>query len=253
MTVAIITARGGSKRLPRKNILPFCGHPLIAWTIKQAQYSQVDAVIVTTDDQEIMKITLDYADEKTHVILRPVWDDDTASNKAFHHAVEHVEQLGRNKGAEIANIDRIVALFPTSPCREPEQIDETIDLSKVCENSLIMAWFTEPRETHIFQEMHGIAEPLIRDKTFYYKHLASGTWCGTRDTMMKEWSKSFSDKELDEEMQTVRAGEKKGYVPYYVNDWQGFECDYKEWFDINEMIMEKFILKGRGIEIYDRK
>jgi pseudaminic acid cytidylyltransferase len=57
MNVAIIPARGGSKRLPRKNIRMFCGKPLVAWSIIQALNSYfIDDVYVSTDDQEIAEI-----------------------------------------------------------------------------------------------------------------------------------------------------------------------------------------------------
>ena len=57
MKLAVIPARGGSKRIPRKNIKEFCGKPIIAWSIEAALKTQLfDAVIVSTDDQEIADI-----------------------------------------------------------------------------------------------------------------------------------------------------------------------------------------------------
>ena len=54
MKIAVIPARGGSKRIPRKNIKPFCGKPMIAWSIEAAQQSGLfDRVVVSTDDEEI--------------------------------------------------------------------------------------------------------------------------------------------------------------------------------------------------------
>jgi CMP-N-acetylneuraminic acid synthetase len=251
MTLAIITARGGSKRLPRKNILSFCGHPLLAWTMKQAQCSKyVDGVIVTTDDNEIFWIANKYADEKTHVMMRPEWEDDTASNKAFYHAVQHVEQLHRNRNGRDMGITKIVALFPTSPVRYLDDIDNTILLSEKWRDSVI-GWYGPERETFIYENIGTEGKyykPVIRNKSFKYSHMASGTWVGARKVMMEKWKESFSDKyldaHLDDDMSEV--------IGYQVKPWQCFECDYQEWFDINEMIMENFILQGRGIEIYDR-
>jgi pseudaminic acid cytidylyltransferase len=61
MNIAIIPARGGSKRIPRKNIKLFCGKPMIVWSIETAKQSGVfDAVWVSTDDQEIADIATDY-------------------------------------------------------------------------------------------------------------------------------------------------------------------------------------------------
>jgi len=76
--LALIPARGGSKRLPKKNILPFAGKPMIAWTIEAAKQSALfDRVIVTTDDSEIADIARQYEAE---VLMRPShFADDKAS------------------------------------------------------------------------------------------------------------------------------------------------------------------------------
>ncbi|MEK9294883.1 cytidylyltransferase domain-containing protein, partial [Escherichia coli] len=64
MNVAIIPARGGSKRIPRKNIKNFCGKPMIAWSIEAAQKSGVfDRIIVSTDDAEIAEVARQYGAE----------------------------------------------------------------------------------------------------------------------------------------------------------------------------------------------
>ena len=64
MNVAIIPARGGSKRIPRKNIKEFCGKPMIAWSIEAAQKSGVfDRIIVSTDDEEIAEVARKYGAE----------------------------------------------------------------------------------------------------------------------------------------------------------------------------------------------
>lgn len=64
MNVAIIPARGGSKRIPRKNIKAFCGKPMIAWSIEAAQKSGVfDRIIVSTDDEEIAEVARQYGAE----------------------------------------------------------------------------------------------------------------------------------------------------------------------------------------------
>jgi CMP-N-acetylneuraminic acid synthetase len=61
MIIAIIPARGGSKGIPKKNIMDFCGKPLIAWTIEQAKDSSlIDDVYVSTDDEEIASISRKY-------------------------------------------------------------------------------------------------------------------------------------------------------------------------------------------------
>lgn len=71
MNLAVIPARGGSKRIPRKNIKEFCGKPMIAWSIKIAFKSRLfDHVIVTTDDDEIAEVARGHGAEVPFCGLR---------------------------------------------------------------------------------------------------------------------------------------------------------------------------------------
>ena len=90
-TVALIPARGGSKGLPRKNVIPLHGQPLISWTIKAALKADgVDRVIVTTDDAEIAEASRAAGAE---VIDRPaeLASDIASSEAALMHALDHLE------------------------------------------------------------------------------------------------------------------------------------------------------------------
>ncbi len=118
--LAIIPARGGSKGLPRKNILPFAGKPLIVWTIEQAKDSQlIDAVVVSTDDDEIADIA------QSHGALVPfrrpaeLASDTASSIDVVLHALDHVDQRGDRFAI-------VVLLEPTSPLRESSDIDGAI-------------------------------------------------------------------------------------------------------------------------------
>lgn len=116
--LAIIPARGGSKRLPRKNVLNIAGKPLIAWTIESGLKSRyIDKVVVSSDDDEIIKISQNYG---TEIIRRPVeLASDTATTfDAIRHAIENTE----------SEYDYIVLLQPTSPLRDEKHIDEAIEL-----------------------------------------------------------------------------------------------------------------------------
>lgn len=115
--LAIIPARGGSKRLPRKNILELEGKPLIAWTIEAAiQSNIIDKIIVTSDDDEILNISKKYGSE---IIKRPEYlSNDTANSfDAIKHTIENTEEYGY-----------IVLLQPTSPLRTKKHIIEAIKL-----------------------------------------------------------------------------------------------------------------------------
>ena len=113
--LAIIPARGGSKRLPRKNILDLAGKPLIAWSIEAALKSEyIDKVIVSSDDEEILKISEDFGAD---IIKRPqeLATDISTSFDAIKHTID-----------ETPRYDYIVLLQPTSPLRNKKHIDESI-------------------------------------------------------------------------------------------------------------------------------
>ena len=93
MRVAVIPARGGSKRIPHKNIKPFCGKPMIAWSIEAAQRSQCfDRVIVSTDDDEIAEISQSYGAEIPFIRPSSLSDDYTATLPVITHAIDWLEQ-----------------------------------------------------------------------------------------------------------------------------------------------------------------
>ncbi|MEF3021846.1 acylneuraminate cytidylyltransferase family protein [Vibrio mimicus] len=117
--IAIIPARGGSKRLPRKNVLPLADKPLIGWSIEAAQKSKyVDEIFVSTDDQEIVDVASEFG---IHVPeLRPIeLASDTASSS-------DVLIYTLKKFAQQSNI--VILLQPTSPLRAAEHIDEGLEL-----------------------------------------------------------------------------------------------------------------------------
>lgn len=119
--VAIITARGGSKTVPRKNIRLLSGKPLIYYTIKEAQTSKyVHRVLVSTEDREIAEITKGYGAE---VVPRPVElaQDDTPSLPVFRQVIKYLEDV------EDSHPDVVVLLQPTSPLRTAEDIDGAIE------------------------------------------------------------------------------------------------------------------------------
>jgi len=116
--LAIIPARGGSKRLPRKNILDFNGKPLIQHTIQAGLESlYISKVVVSTDDKEIATVS---QESSADVMIRPdVLGSDTATSfDVVKHAIENSD----------TQYDFIVLLQPTSPLRDFSHIDEAIEL-----------------------------------------------------------------------------------------------------------------------------
>lgn len=121
--LAIIPARGGSKSVPHKNIIPLLGKPMVAWAIGHALASRhISRVIVSTDDKEIANIACSCGAEVP--FLRPAEiSGDTSLDVEFHrHALEWLEE----KESYIP--DMVVNLRPTPPSRLPETIDRAIEL-----------------------------------------------------------------------------------------------------------------------------
>jgi len=122
-TLAIIPARGGSKSILKKNIREFCGKPLIAYSIESALKSiNIDRVVVSSDNKEIIKIALDYGGEVPFIRPKYLAEDDTPDLPVFVHCLNY---LKKNEGYEA---DIVVQLRPTSPLRTLEMIENGIDL-----------------------------------------------------------------------------------------------------------------------------
>ena len=120
--LGLIPARGGSKRLPGKNILNLAGKPLISWTIEAALGSKfIDEVVVSTDDHDIKEISKKYG--ATVPFLRPdhlATDEATSVDTALHL----LNTLDKNSD----KYDYIILLQPTSPLRTLKDIDNSIEL-----------------------------------------------------------------------------------------------------------------------------
>ena len=117
---AIVLARGGSKGIPGKNIIDFCGRPLIAWTIEQCGASKnIRNVWVSSDSQDILDVAKTWG---ARPIKRPeeIAGDYASSESAWLHAVDFIEQ-------KTGPIDMVLAPQATSPLRETSDIDRGID------------------------------------------------------------------------------------------------------------------------------
>lgn len=94
--IAVIPARGGSKRIPRKNIRDFCGKPMIAWSIEAAQHSNVfDRVIVSTDDPEVRDIAKRWGAEVPFERPEELSSDYTGTLPVIRHAVTWLSEHGQ--------------------------------------------------------------------------------------------------------------------------------------------------------------
>lgn len=121
--LAIIPARGGSKSVPRKNIMLLAGKPLIAYTIEEAKKSKyINRIIVSTDDEEIAKIANQLGAEVPFLRPKELAEDFVPDLLVFKHALIWLEE---NEGYRP---EIIVHLRPTAPLRRVEHIDKGIEM-----------------------------------------------------------------------------------------------------------------------------
>lgn len=116
--IAIIPARGGSKRVPRKNIKLFHGKPLIAYSIQTALKSKLfDKVVVSTDDKEIAKIAKQYGAEVPFLRPKELSDDFTGTGAVINHTIEFLKKQG-----EV--FDFVCSIYATAPFLQIKYLKE---------------------------------------------------------------------------------------------------------------------------------
>ena len=122
--LAVIPARGGSKSIPHKNVVPVAGKPLIAWTIEVALKSpSLERVVVSTDDPEIAKIARQYGAESPFTRPIDLALDDTPSIDVVVHTIRWVEEH------ENYRPDFMMLLQPTSPLCITEDIEQVVQIA----------------------------------------------------------------------------------------------------------------------------
>ena len=121
MNICIIPARGGSKRIPRKNIRLFHGKPMISWAIEKALSSQCfDKIIVSTDDSEIAATAIESGADVPFLRPTELSDDYTSTQVVIQHAINSVTSI---------HLDSFLCcLYPTVPFLVPSDINKCFDL-----------------------------------------------------------------------------------------------------------------------------
>lgn len=225
--IAVIPARGGSKGLPRKNVLPLAGKPLIAYTIEAAQQAAcIDEVIVTTDDLEIAEISQLYG--ATAPFIRPehLATDTASAIDVYLHAIEWLSE-NRN-----ANISKFMVLLPTTPLRTSNDIDNAYNLFMQEEATTLVAvkeakvppsWYMEVGENHLLKPCK-FGEGLMnnrQDNRKYY--IICGAIYILDYDLLKNHRTYYSDKTIAYIMQSNHA----------------VDIDYQGDFDYVEYLLSK--------------
>lgn len=119
--IAIITARGGSKRIPKKNIKEFCGKPIIVYSIRAALDSGIfDEVMVSTDSEEIAEIARAYGAKVPFMRSAKTSDDFATTADVLMEVLERYQEMGRT-------FDVMSCIYPTAPFVTPQKLQSAYD------------------------------------------------------------------------------------------------------------------------------
>lgn len=195
-TLGIITARGGSKGIPRKNIRDCNSVPLIAHTIKAANGSRLTDCIVSTDDNEIAEISKKYGGKVPFLRPAELANDSTPTLPVIIHALGKYEQITGQK------FDYVMILQPTSPLRTSEDINKAIEIAdeKKPESLVSLVQLTDLPLDKLKNFENGLVQPAIaeekegvrrQDRKMLYRR--NGAIYLTRRDILLEKKRVFGD------------------------------------------------------------
>lgn len=224
--ICVIPVRGGSKGIPKKNIINIGGKPLVAWSIEQAQASKYiqNNVYVSSDCDEILEVSKSY---NANIIERPkeLAEDFSSSEDALIHAVNEVKK-------NLNSIDIVVFLQATSPLRETFDIDNAIDifmednLDSLFSANIYEGGYLWKKENELLKSFNYDYHNRSRRQDKDIEYVENGSIY------------IFKPKVLLEEKN--RLGGKIGI--YKMDEWKIFEIDEPFDVDLIEFIMKKKVL-----------
>lgn len=219
-TVAIIPARGGSKGIPRKNLIPFCGKPLVAWSIIQATATPgIDEVYVTSDSEEILAVAGEYG---ALSIRRPdnLSGDVATSESAVDHALDQIQ----------GTVSTVFLLQATSPLRKPTDFGKALQqfndekLDSLFSGAVLEDFLIWERDEH------------NRYQSFNYDY----TNRGRRQDRKHQYVENGSFYIFKPSVFIHELNRLGGVIGVYLMDfWQSFEIDSSEDVGYIEYIFEK--------------
>jgi len=224
--IAIIPARGGSKGILNKNIIDFCGKPLIAWTIEQCiKANDVNDVWVSSDDDNILNIAKQYG---AKIIKRPcdISGDTSTSESAWLHAIDFLQQKN-------IPLDAILAPQATSPLREAVDINNAI--SKFIEGGYDSMFSSSTADDLFFWEE---SETGIDSVNYDYKNRKRRQ--DIKEQTIENGSFYLFKPEIIKKHNN-RLGGKIGYSK--MEFWKMFEIDNLEDVRMCSALMKEFLIK----------
>lgn len=189
MNIAIIPARGGSKRIPKKNIKDFCGKPMISWAISAAIASNLfDEIVVSTDDNDIRMVALKYGAKVPFIRPLELSDDLTPTVPVIAHAVHQCEELGWK-------IENVCCIYPCAPFAQPDDLRRALSilLDQNAQFVFPVAEYSHPVQRSMRQVSSGLMEFLMpefeltrtQDLELLYHDAAQFYW-GTKKAWLQK-------------------------------------------------------------------
>lgn len=226
--VGIILARGGSKGIPNKNIVNFCGKPLLSWSIEQVKHAKgVSSVWVSSDNDVILDVAREYG---ANTIRRPeiLSSDTSTSESGWSHALEHIEKSG-------TPVDLILALQSTSPLRETSDIETALhNFEKLKCDSMFSC--SALRDFLIWEKMISGTY-----KSVNYDHKNRKRRQDITEQYVENGSFYIFKPKILKELHN-RLGGKIGITKMEL--WKSFEIDSIEDLELCETLMNHYLLKG---------
>ena len=223
--IAIILARGGSKGIPRKNVLEFSGYPLVAWSVIQAKRTkEIDQVYISSDSDEILEVGKNYG---ATAIKRPdkYAGDSSKSEEAILHALEI---LGSDQ-------DIIIMLEPTAPLRKPNDLGEAI---KMFRNKGWDSCFSGAALQDFLIWKRDENGDLISVNYDYKKQ-------GPRQEREPDYVENGAIYMFKPEIMLKNKNRFGGKIGIFPNQfWQSFEIDDPDDWDFVELVFNKYLLKS---------
>jgi CMP-N,N'-diacetyllegionaminic acid synthase len=226
--VAIIPARGGSKGIPKKNLINFCGKPLVSWTIKQAlSVKSISSVWISSDSTEILNLAKDLG---ANTILRPksLSSDTATTESTWNHALKIIEE-------KTGTVDMVIGLQATSPVRESKDVEKAIQIFKKSKSDSLFS-AAEIGDFYIWQKKNKKLTSLNYDydnrgrrQDYTKQYVENGSFYIFKPQILKKLNNRLGGKiEIS-----------------LMEFWKSFEIDSLEDLELCETLMKHYILKSK--------
>jgi CMP-N-acetylneuraminic acid synthetase len=213
--LGVIPARGGSKRVPRKNIRDVGGKPLIAYAIEQAsQAKTLDTAIVSTEDDEIRDVAREYGGSVPFERPAHLASDDATIDEVIEHALDWHAERGET-------FDAVCAVTVTTPLRDPRDIDGAVDrlFQTGGESVVSVTAFDDPPFWAVETDDEGYLSPYFGEGYL---------WSTTRTQEVPDLHRPNASVYVA----TVSAFDKHG--SFYTDETRGYEMPRERSLDIDE-------------------